>query len=240
MIYLRSSFFYLGYVISAILIGIFGCLLGPFMELKSRMKFLSVWPRFSNWLLCKTCGISLTVSGLENIPTSPYIIVSNHQGQWETFYYQYFFFPLVTLLKKELLYIPFWGWSLALLDPIAIDRTNSRLALKKTMRSGEKKIKEGFLLLFFPEGTRNQPGEVGNYARSGFELARRTGVPILPLVHNSGDCWPAHKFLKFPGKITLKIGKPLKNILSTQEASKEVENWTKRNLKEIIKENLDV
>lgn len=233
MIYFRSSFFYLGYIISAFFVGFFGCLIIPFFKLKSRLKLLSIWPRFSNWLLCVSCRIKVSVEGIDNIPEPPFVIVSNHQGQWETFYYQYFFFPLTTLLKKELLLIPFWGWALSYLSPIAIDRNNPKSALKKTLKEGEERIKKGFLILFFPEGTRNKPGTVGSYARSGFELARRVGVPVVPLVQNSGDCWPAHKFLKYPGKITLRIGRPLKDIASSHDASKEVEEWTRKNLLEI-------
>ena len=233
MIYLRAIFFYFGYILSGILVGVVGCLIGPFLPLKKRIRLLSTWPKFSNWLLSKTCGVTVSIEGMDNIPKPPFVIVSNHQGQWETFYFQYLFFPLTTLLKRELLFIPLWGWSLALLKPIAINRKKPKGALKKTLKIGENKIKEGFLLLFFPEGTRNLPGKVGGYARSGFELAKKTGVPVLPLVHNSGDCWPAHKFLKYPGKITLRIGRPIQNISSSQVASKEVEKWTRKNLIEI-------
>ena len=112
MLYFRSGLFYLFYVSTAFLIGLLGCIIGPFLTLDRRIKFLSLWPRFSNWLLYKTCRIKISVLGIENIPEPPFVVVSNHQGQWETFYYQYLFFPLTTLLKRELLLIPIWGWSL--------------------------------------------------------------------------------------------------------------------------------
>jgi len=237
MLYIRSFSFYLVYVVSAVLAGLFGCLVGPFLNLKPRIKMLSVWPRFSNWILCKTCCIRINIEGKENIPEGPFVIVSNHQGQWETFFYQYLFFPLTTLLKRELLFIPFWGWALALLGPIAINRGNPRAALKKVFVEGENKIKKGFLILFFPEGTRKNPGEIGRYARSGFELAKKTNVPVLPLVHNSGDCWPAHRFLKFPGLITLLIGTPLSITDSSAQRSKEVEEWARKKLTGISNQN---
>ena len=139
------------------------------------------------------------------------------------------------MLKRELLFIPIWGWALALLKPIAIDRGNPRSALKKVLNEGEDKIKKGFSILFFPEGTRKKPGEIGNYARSGFELAKKTDVPVLPLVHNSGDCWPAHKFLKYPGLIKLIIGPQLVNIDSSLKASQKVQRWAKENLAEIYR-----
>ena len=131
MLYFRSGFFYLFYVSTAFVIGLLGCIIGPFLTLNRRIKFLSVWPRFSNWLLYKTCRIKISVLGIENIPKPPFVVVSNHQGQWETFYYQYLFFPLTTLLKRELLLIPIWGWALWLLRPIAIDRGSPRSSLKK-------------------------------------------------------------------------------------------------------------
>ena len=140
-------------------------------------------------------------------------------------------------MKRELLFIPLWGWSLALLRPIAINRGNPASALKKALFEGENKIKKGFLILFFPEGTRKNPGEIGNYARSGFELAKKTNVPVLPLVHNSGDCWPAHRFLKFPGLITLLIGTPLSITDSSAQKSKEVEEWARKKLTGISNQN---
>ena len=228
MLYFRSGLFYLFYVSTAFLIGLLGCIIGPFLTLNRRIKFLSVWPRFSNWLLYKTCRIKILVLGIENIPEPPFVVVSNHQGQSETFYYQYLFFPLTTLLKKELLLIPIWGWALWLLRPIAIDRGSPRSSLKKVLVEGGIKLKKGFVILFFPEGTRNKPNEVGKFARSGFELAKRNEVPVLPLAHNSGSCWPAHKFLKYPGNIILKIGKPLKKITSTIDAARNTEEWARK------------
>lgn len=233
MIYLRSGFFYLGYLTSGFLFGFLGCMICPLLSLKLRIKFLSMWPRFSNWLLYKCCGIKVLVLGADGIPDPPFIVVSNHQGQWETFYFQYFFFPLITLLKKELLLIPFWGWSLALLNPISIDRGNRKAALRKVLKEGKDRINKGFSVLFFPEGTRSKPKEVGKYARSGFELAKICEVPVLPIAHNSGTCWPAHRFLKYPGNIILKIGLPLKDFSSTKEAAIGVEEWTRKEISEM-------
>jgi 1-acyl-sn-glycerol-3-phosphate acyltransferase len=140
---------------------------------------------------------------------------------------------MTTLLKRELLFIPVWGWALALLKPIAINRGNPVTALRKALKEGEDRIKNGFSVLNFAEGTRKNPGEVGGYARSGFELAKKMKVPVLPLVHNSGDCWPAHRFLKFPGKIKLVIGNSIENINSSAEAAKQTEDWARKRLNEI-------
>ena len=112
------------------------------------------------------------IIGLENLTKEPCVIVSNHQGQWETFSMQYLFHPLCTLLKKELLYIPLWGWAMKLLQPIAIDRSKPKEAIMKTLKDGSDRLSNGMYVLLFPEGTRVEAGRVGNYARSSFELAK--------------------------------------------------------------------
>ena len=232
MIFLRSFIFYIGYLVSGFIAGFFATFIGPFISLERRLKIFSMWPLFANWYLGKTCNIKVIIEGKENITNKPCIIVSNHQGQWETFFFQYLFFPLCTLLKKELLFIPFWGWAMKQLEPIAIDRKKPNAALKTILKEGEKRLNNNMFILFFPEGTRMPAGEVKKYSRSGFELALKTNIPILPVVHNSGDCWPAHRFLKRPGTIKIRIGKSLL-VSNTKKAAIEIENWTRINLKEI-------
>ena len=229
MIYLRSFIFYIGYLGSGLLASFLACMLGPFLSLNSRLKFFSLWPRFANWFLYVTCKVKLIVEGEENIPTQPCVIVSNHQGQWETFSMQYLFHPLCTLLKRELLYIPLWGWAMSLLRPIAINRSKPKQAILQTLDEGSKRLQEGLFVLLFPEGTRVEAGKVGNYARSSFELAKRNNVKVLPICHNSGDCWPAHKFIKQPGTIKLFIGEPIE-VVDSKKSAEEVRAWTKKNL----------
>ena len=230
---LRSLLFYFGYIASALLAGLLACCVGPFLQLNHRMKLFSLWPRFANWFLYLTCNISISIEGKENIPKDPCIIVSNHQGQWETFYFQYLFYPMVTVLKKELLYIPFWGWGMWLLKPIAINRKKVNAAFNKIKSKGAERLGSGLSILFFPEGTRNSPGNVGKYSGSAFSLAKSSSVPILPMVHNSGDCWQAHKFLKKPGIIHLKIGPTFFVEESPRAGAKKAEEWTRKNLEEI-------
>ena len=229
MIYLRSFIFYIGYLGSGLLASFLACVLGPFLSLNNRLKFFSLWPKFANWFLYVTCNIKLTVVGEEHIPNQPCVIVSNHQGQWETFSMQYLFHPLCTLLKRELLYIPLWGWAMSLLRPIAINRSKPKQAILQTLDEGSKRLQEGLFVLLFPEGTRVEAGKVGNYARSSFELAKRNNVKVLPICHNSGDCWPAHKFIKRPGTIKLFIGEPIK-VVDSKKSAEEVRTWTEKNL----------
>ena len=229
MIFLRSFIFYIGYLGSGLLASFLACVLGPFLSLNNRLKFFSLWPKFANWFLYITCNIKLTVVGEEHIPTQPCVIVSNHQGQWETFSMQYLFHPLCTLLKRELLYIPLWGWAMSLLRPIAINRSKPKQAILQTLDEGSKRLQEGLFVLLFPEGTRVEAGKVGHYARSSFELAKRNNVKVLPICHNSGDCWPAHKFIKRPGTIKLFIGEPIK-VVDSKKSAEEVRTWTEKNL----------
>ena len=226
---LRSSIFYIGYISSGVLASLIACIVGPFIGLDKRLKLFAIWPRFANWFLNFTCDIEVEVIGRENLPNEPCVIVSNHQGQWETFSMQYLFHPLCTLLKKELLYIPFWGWAMKMLNPIAINRDKPKEAILQTLEEGSKRLKEGMYVLLFPEGTRVKAGRVGNYARSSFELAKRNKVKILPLCHNSGDCWPAHKFIKHPGKIKLIIGEPF-FVEDSKDSANEVKGWVEKNL----------
>ena len=229
MIFLRSFIFYIGYLGSGLLASFLACVFGPFLSLNSRLKFFSLWPKFANWFLYVTCNIKLTVVGEEHIPNQPCVIVSNHQGQWETFSMQYLFHPLCTLLKRELLYIPLWGWAMSLLRPIAINRSKPKQAILQTLDEGSKRLQEGLFVLLFPEGTRVEAGRVGNYARSSFELAKRNNVKVLPICHNSGDCWPAHKFKKRPGTIKLFIGEPIE-VVDSKKSAEEVRAWTEKNL----------
>ena len=229
MIVIRSTIFYLGYLSSGIIASFLACVIGPFLRLEDRLKLFSQWPKFANWFLHISCGIKVEVIGKENLPTEPCVIVSNHQGQWETYSMQYLFHPMCTLLKKELLYIPLWGWAMKMLNPIAINRNKPKEAILQTLEEGSDRLNKGMYVLLFPEGTRVKAGRVGKYARSSFELAKRNGVMVLPLCHNSGDCWPAHKFIKKPGKITLIIGEPFYVEDSKQSAS-DVKEWVEKKL----------
>ncbi len=229
MIVIRSTIFYLGYLSSGIIASLLACMIGPFLGLENRLKLFSQWPKFANWFLHLSCGIKVEVIGQENLPTEPCVIVSNHQGQWETYSMQYLFHPMCTLLKRELLYIPLWGWAMKMLNPIAINRSKPKEAILQTLEEGSNRLKNGMYVLLFPEGTRVEAGMVGKYARSSFELAKRNGVMVLPLCHNSGDCWPAHKFIKKPGKITLIIGEPF-YVEDSKRSASDVRKWVEKKL----------
>jgi len=118
---------------------------------------------------------------------------------------------------------------MSMLKPIAINRGKPKEAILQTLDEGSKRLEEGLFVLLFPEGTRVEQGKVGNYARSSFELAKRNNVKVLPICHNSGDCWPAHKFIKHSGTIKLFIGEPIE-VVDSKKSAEEVRVWTEKNL----------
>jgi 1-acyl-sn-glycerol-3-phosphate acyltransferase len=137
------------------------------------------------------------------------VILANHQSAWETMAFQLFFPPQVHVLKRELLWIPFFGWGLALMSPIAIDRRRGHSALRFMAKRGAQRLAQGFWVVVFPEGTRVRPGEKRAYQIGGAWLAAASGAPVVPVAHNAGALWPRYAFLKRPGTITVRIGPPI-------------------------------
>lgn len=192
-----------------------------------RYRFIGIWARVVMFLARHVLGIRYRVEGLENLPAGgPAIVMSKHQSAWETIAYQLIFPPLSFVLKKELLRIPFFGWGLAMISPIAIDRDAGREALKDIEDQGNDRLAKGFWVLIFPEGTRVKPGETGKYNIGGAWLAAKTGVPVIPVAHNAGRLWPKNAFLKRAGLISVVIGPPI--VTAGKKASvinAEVEAW---------------
>jgi 1-acyl-sn-glycerol-3-phosphate acyltransferase len=206
---LRSLLFYAGYAVLTLFFGITTPLFVKWLGYRACVYYINLWNRSVIVWLRIACGVRYRVEGLENIPARPYVVVAKHQSEWETFFLQLPFTPVCTILKQELLKIPLFGWGLATVKPIAIDRSAQREALKYIIEAGRSRLAEGICVLIFPEGTRTAVGKVGRYARSGADLALKAGVPLLPVAHNAGECWPSKQFIKYPGLVTVVIGAPL-------------------------------
>ncbi|MEZ5539184.1 MAG: lysophospholipid acyltransferase family protein [Pseudomonadales bacterium] len=206
---LRSLIFYIGYGLLTAFIATTAALFVRWLGYRACIYYINLWNRGVIVWLRIVCGVRYRVEGLENIPARPYVVVAKHQSQWETFFLQLPFTPVCTILKKELLKIPVFGWGLATVKPIAIDRSAQREALKYIIEAGRARLAEGICVLIFPEGTRTPVGKVGRYARSGADLAIKAQVPLLPVAHNAGECWPGKQFVKYPGVVTVVIGAPL-------------------------------
>jgi len=161
--------------------------------------------RLARWIL----GIEWRVEGRENLPARPAVILSKHQSAWETMAFQLIFPPQVLVLKRELLWIPFFGWGLALMSPIAINRSRGMRALRTIARRGRERLAQGFWVVVFPEGTRVAPGAQREYHPGGAWLASASGAPVVPVAHNAGLLWPRNAFLKRSGTVTVRIGPPI-------------------------------
>ena len=172
----------------------------------TRYRIISGWSRLIVWLARVILGIEWRVEGRENLPARPAIILAKHQSAWETLAFQHIFPPQVHVLKRELLWIPFFGWGLALMSPIAIDRSRGVAALRAIARRGQQRLDQGFWVVVFPEGTRVAPGESRDYQPGGAWLAAASGAPVVPVAHNAGLFWPRNAFLKRAGTITIRIG----------------------------------
>lgn len=176
----------------------------------------------ARWVL----GIRYVVEGMEHLPQTPTIIQAKHQSAWETVAFLCLFPPVSPVIKQELLKVPFFGWGFRLLNPIAIDRSAGREALKQIVRQGKEKLAAGFWVLVFPEGTRVAPGEKGKYGIGGSWLAAETGTSVVPIAHNAGEVWPKNAFIKRPGTITVRIGPVISAEGKTaSELTRAVESW---------------
>lgn len=205
MPYLRAMVFYLG--IYAFLIYI--VCIGPFLyftPFKFRYFHMTRWAWFVVRWLKLTCNLDMRVEGQENIPEGAAIVLANHQSAWETIALQMVLPPQTWVLKRELLWLPVFGWGLAMMRPVAIDRSAGKKALKQVIEQGKDRLGRGQWLIIFPEGTRTAPGEQKRYAIGGAMLAEKSGYPVVPVCHNAGEFWGKGKFTKRPGTITVVIG----------------------------------
>jgi 1-acyl-sn-glycerol-3-phosphate acyltransferase len=152
------------------------------------------------------CRITYHVEGKENIPTEPVIIFCKHQSTWETFFVQVIFPALSFVFKKELFWIPFFGWGLAAMKPIGIQRGSGRKAVNQVVSGGIRRLREGLCVVIFPEGTRTKATGPGRYRIGGAVLAAESGFPVVPVAHHAGEFWPRKGFIKRPGHITVRVG----------------------------------
>ncbi len=205
MLFLRSLLFYIGIVPAAFVFGFLALLILPF-RFQLRYAVISRWAFFTTWWLKQTCQLTYQVEGIENIPSTPAIILSKHQSAWETIVFQKIFPVQVWLLKRELFWLPVFGWALASLNPIAIDRKNLRQSMQTIVEQGKQRLAEGSWVVIFPEGSRTAKGEKRRYGIGGAMLAAESGYPVVPVALNSGEFWPPKSFIKYPGTVRVIIG----------------------------------
>lgn len=229
--FLRSVLFAAGQSISLVLFSVLGQLTRPF-SFKARYAFMHYWARFCIVWLRWTCGIRYRVHGAEHIDrTRPGLILSRHESAWETLAFQQIFPRQAYVLKRELLKIPFFGWGMKLLHPIAIDRSAGRKALNQLLSEGESRLRQGDWVVLFPEGTRMPAGEAGKINVGGAMLANKTRAPVYLVTHNAGSLWPKNSFIKRPGVVDVYI-QPLKEAgtMSVKEISRTIEHYYAQHL----------
>ena len=234
MVLFRSLIYWLAFIVVTPIYAIF-CLLSVLvLKPVPRYKFTTGWCRIMLAWLQLTCGLKYKVIGRENIINQPAMMMSKHQSAWETLALTQIFPPFVYVLKRELFKIPFFGWGLRTVSPIAIDRSNRAEAQRLLMAQGHSRLKEGFWIGIFPEGTRVKPGVRAQYKQGGARLALSLGIPIVPVALNSGEFWPKNSLRKYPGTITVSIGPAISTAGRTaDDIMREVENWIETELARI-------
>ncbi len=233
MIFIRSLVFLLLQIIITPLFTVIAILSFPFHPI-TRYRLISGWALTMLWLLRVVCGIRMAVRGAENIPAKPCVVMCKHQSAWETMALQKVFPPQVWVLKRELLWLPFFGWGLAMTSPVAIRRSNGREAIKQLLSQGKERLAQGFCVVIFPEGTRIPFGQRGKYKSGGALLTVASGAPVVPVAHNAGKLWAKNSFLKFPGLITMSIGQPIDPTgLKAEEITRRVEEWIENEITQL-------
>jgi len=233
VLWLRSFAFWVVFPISIVVYVFLLLLLFPLSH-KSRWALVLSWVTFILWWLKVTCRLTYEVQGAEHIGDQPGIVMSKHQSTWETVALQAIFPRQVWVAKRELMWIPIFGWGLALMKCIAIHRGSGRAAVNQLVTRGRVRLDEGNWVIIFPEGTRIPPGEKGRYRIGGAVLAEQTGYPIIPVAHNAGEYWPRRSFIKRPGIIQVRIGAPIQGDGKTaQQILDEAAGWIEDRMNEI-------
>jgi 1-acyl-sn-glycerol-3-phosphate acyltransferase len=224
---IRSLIYFILMVLSILVFGLILAFFGWFLPMPWRQAIGTGWGRTNLWLQKTVCGLTYTVSGMKHIPDEPHIVMSKHQSSWETISLRHIL-PAnqAWVLKRELMWVPVFGWALAAVKPIAIDRKAGRKALKQVVDQGKLALAEGRNVIIFPEGTRTAPGQHRKYSVGGGMLAARAGVPVVPIAHNAGVFWARRGLKKHPGTIQVVIGEAI--TTEGKDASQimaEVEAW---------------
>jgi 1-acyl-sn-glycerol-3-phosphate acyltransferase len=223
--FLRSLVFEIARLLLTIVFAFISLATFPFPPL-IRYRVITVWTRLVLGLVQALCGIRYRVIGAENLPQQPCIVLSKHQSSWETLAFQVILPPQVWVLKRELLRVPFFGWGLAMMSPIAIDRGSATRALKQMLEQGRDRLRAGWWIVVFPEGTRVAPGRRGRYHVGGAWLACQTGATVVPIAHNAGTVWRRNAFVKHPGTVTVSIGPAIRpEGMDAENLKRKVEDW---------------
>jgi 1-acyl-sn-glycerol-3-phosphate acyltransferase len=232
---LRTVLFYFLLAFSAFAWCLVCMVFAPFMPFRQRYRYvIQAWCGFAVRLARVVVGLRYEVSGQENIPQQPCVILAKHQSTWETFFLSAYFEPLSQVLKRELLYVPFFGWAMGRLDMIHIDRSRRADAWRRIAAQGRALFAQGVWVIMFPEGTRTPRGAQGKYQSGAARLAIEAGVPIVPIAIASARCWPRRSFVLRPGVIDVSIGAPIASAgARPAEVTRAVEPWIEAEMRRL-------
>ncbi|AUL48284.1 1-acyl-sn-glycerol-3-phosphate acyltransferase alpha [Bordetella trematum] len=240
MAWLRSVLYQLFLIITVIPYA-FACLIWAPLPLRLRYRLTVGWPRLAIWGAKVFCGIRWQVKGWNNLPDGPIVLLSKHQSAWETLFFPaHMPRPVCFVYKKSLHWVPFFGWGLALLRMIPIDRAKGRDAFDQVVRGGQACLDDGRWPLLFPEGTRVPPGQTGRFKMGGALLAVRTGAAVVPVALNAGECWPRNAFVKRPGMVTVSFGPAIPSEgLTADQLNAKVQAWIDAEMRQLNPERYD-
>lgn len=193
------------------------------------------WAVVNRYLLRWICGLDYQVEGAENLSGRNAVVMSKHQSAWETIFLWGIVPPFQAwVLKRELTWIPIFGWTLKAMKQISIDRSAGKKALREIVSKGQAMLEAGRWVIIFPEGTRVAPGERKKYGAGGGMLAQKSGYPVIPIAHNAGVFWRRRGIIRHPGVIRVVIGPPLDtNGLSAAEITRQTETWIEDRMAEL-------
>jgi 1-acyl-sn-glycerol-3-phosphate acyltransferase len=229
------SAIYLAYLVITVIPYATAVLCLSWLPQTQRYWFTIGWPRIATWGGRWICGLRWQVEGWENLPQGPAILLPKHQSTWETLWLPSMMpRKLSFVYKRELHWVPFFGWAFATLGMINIDRSKGHSAFEQVVEQGREHLANGWWIVVFPEGTRTPPGSNRHYKTGGVRLAVRTGTPVVPIALNSGECWPRKAFLKKPGLITVSIGPPIPTQgRSDRDIGPLVESWIETQMRRL-------
>ena len=229
----RSTLWWISFLPGTLVLAAFLSLMF-FMPLGFRVGIVHVWIAYSLFCLRLFCGLGYEISGMENIPDKGFIVMSKHSSTWETIAIQRFFRPMVWVVKRELTWIPFFGWALWAMDAIALNRGTGRKAINQLIEESRVHMDRGRILMMFPEGTRVPPGQSKPFKLGGAIVSQQTGYAVLPIAHNAGEYWPRHSWIKWPGRIRVVVGKPIEpGDRAPERIIEEVAEWITRECEQI-------
>jgi 1-acyl-sn-glycerol-3-phosphate acyltransferase len=239
MIFLRSVLFFVVLIILTPPFSLLAILVRP-LPPRVRYRIIGVWTRLAMLALRFVVGLHYRVIGAENLPAHSAVVLCKHQSAWETLSLQCILPRVAFVFKKELLRIPFFGWGLACMPMIAIDRAAGKDALAQVEEQGRKLLDEGFWVTVFPEGTRMEPGQTRRYKAGGARLAVVAGALVVPIAHNAGEFWRRNAFLKYPGTITVSIGPPIQTQgLTTDQINGQAQAWIEGEMRRLFPHHYD-